>query len=182
MLHELRWRNVPVVTGCTPLRMFWGQIDFGASAHKPDITGVALWGNTPLGDDDHQPPPPNGTDLVVVFKSDLFRRYPQTIVYLAPAPMIGGQPDWDADPPFAGAERKLPTFQGSIGEDVTFFRFDIEPRAARTWWIALEEPPPGYSFRNDRPSAATDGATFAKDTFHDPVRVIIRGESLIPET
>jgi hypothetical protein len=182
VLSELRWRNVPIATGCTPMRMFWGQIDVAADQHTPDIRGVALWpAATPLGHADHQPPPPTGTDLVVVFRSDLFRRYPRTIVYAAPAPIVNGEPDWNADPPFGGPDRLFPTFQGSIGEDITFFRFDMQPQTARAWWIALEEPPSGYSFRNNLPSAATDGAAFADDTFHDPIRVLLRGERLIPE-
>src|SRR3712207_6341889 len=77
VLSELRWRNVPIATGCTPMRMFWGQIDVAANRHRPDIRGVETWpANSPLGHGTHQPPPPASTDLVVVFRSDLFRRYP----------------------------------------------------------------------------------------------------------
>jgi hypothetical protein len=179
VLSELRWRNVPIAAGCTPTRMFWGQVDIAAGTHKADIRGVSLWANvSSLGSADHQPPPPAGTDLVIVFRSDLFRRYPQTIVYLVPAPMVQGEPNWQIDPPFSGSDRLLPTFQGSVGEDITFFRFDVAPLAAQTRWVVLEEPPPGYSFDNV-PVDAADGANFAAATFHNPVRVLIRGDRLI---
>ena len=27
LLGELRWRNIPVATGCTPIRRFWDRTD-----------------------------------------------------------------------------------------------------------------------------------------------------------
>jgi hypothetical protein len=185
VLTEFRWRNLRIATGCTPMRTFWGQIDLAGNRPMPDIRGIDVWSDTStLGDAGHQPPPVTAAnDLVLVFRSDLFRRYPKTLVYAAPAPEDGGEPDWEADPPFADGDRLYPTFQGSIGEDITFFRFDIQPTRATGYWIVLEEPPSGYSFRSTIPvsSSVTDGATFADTTFADPVRVLIRGESLIPE-
>jgi hypothetical protein len=184
VLSELRWRNMRIATGCTPMRTFWGQIDLAGNRRMPDIRGIHLWDATsPLGDANHQPPPVTAAnDLVLVFRSDLFRRYPNTLVYIAPAPQAGGVPDWDADPPFGGTERLYPTFQGSIGTDITFFRFELQPTDARRYWIVLEEPPSGYTFRNDEPDDPTinDGAAFADHTFSDPIRVLIRGESLVP--
>ncbi|AKF86651.1 hypothetical protein MFUL124B02_30905 [Myxococcus fulvus 124B02] len=181
ILSELRWRNIPIAAGCTPLRMFWGQVDSATDSRKPDIVGVANWpAASSLGSDAHQPPPPVGTDLVVVFRSDLFRRYPRTLVYVTQAALVNGEPDWHAEPDLASG-RLLPTFQGSIGEDITFFRFDLDPQAARKWWVVLEEPPSGYTFRNDVGlGGAQDGADFADHTFNDPLRVLIRGEALIP--
>jgi hypothetical protein len=185
VLSELRWRNLRIATGCTPMRTFWGQIDLAGDRHMPDIRGIDVWSNSSsLGDPSHQPPPVTAAnDLVLVFRSDLFRRYPNTLVYAAPAVLDGGEPDWTADPPFADGDRLFPTFQGSIGDDITFFRFELQPAQARRFWIALEEPPSGYSFRNDQTVGAgvNDGATFADITFSNPVRVLIRGKSLIPE-
>jgi hypothetical protein len=183
ILNELRWRNMHVVSRCTPMRMFWGQTDAAANTRTPDIRGVDLWPDaSELGDPSHQPPSNATNDLVLVFKSDIFRRYPRTLVYAAPAPITGGGPDWDADPPFGSGDRLFPTFQGSIGEDIAFFRFDIQPEDATGYWIVLEEPPSGYTFRNDVAVGAgvNNGADFADITFSDPIRVLIRGESLIP--
>jgi hypothetical protein len=184
VLSELRWRNLRIATGCTPMRTFWGQIDLAGDRSMPDIRGVDIWSDdSTLGDPSHQPPPVTAAnDLVLVFRSDLFRRYPNTLVYAAPVALDGGEPDWEAEPPFGDGDRLYPTFQGSIGEDITFFRFELQPVDAREYWIALEEPPSGYSFRNDAPVAedVNDGANFADLTFSNPTRVLIRGESLIP--
>jgi hypothetical protein len=183
VLNELRWRNMHIATGCTPMHTFWGQVDAATNSRRPDIRGVEVWSATSgLGDPGHRPSTTPSNDLVLVFKSDLFRRYPKTLVYVAPTPTANGEPDWEADPPFAGDERLFPTFQGSLGEDITFFRFDLRPKDARAHWIVLEEPPSGFAFRNDVNVDANinNGADFAHVTFSNPIRVLIRGESLIP--
>jgi len=174
VLSELRWRNIPVTTGCTPMRMFWGQVDLTTNSHKPDIRGVETWPATShLGDrETHQQPPPTGDDLVLVFRSELFRRYPKTLPYLTP------------DPRFEGGPRLLPTFQGGIGEDIVFFRFGLKAdERALDWWVVLEEPPSGWSFRNDVlvDAAINNGADFAKLTFKGPIRLLRRVKSLIEE-
>jgi hypothetical protein len=114
-----------------------------------------------------------------VFRTALFRRYPKTLVYLVSPAEQNGQPDWNADP---GTDRVLPVFQGSIGEDIVFFRFDIAPADARARWLVLEEPPSGVTFRSDVPVAQDDGAAFAIATIDQPLRVLIRGDSLIPQS
>lgn len=197
-LGELRFRNIPIRTGCTPLRQFWSRTDPASETYLDDIVGVRAWpaGST-LGSPAHQTPAAASADLVVVFKSPLFRRYPTTLVYLTPAPLAGGQPDWDADPDFD--QRLLPSFQGSITPDLTFFGFDLEPVRGALHWVVLEEPPQGFQFFNSarRPDGtampgfdaariarfdgALDGAAFADAAFADPYRVMIRGEALIPE-
>jgi hypothetical protein len=183
VLGELRWRNMHIVTRCTPMRLFWGQINVTSGTRQPDIRGLELWPNiSGLGDASHQPPNNADDDLVLVFKSDIFRRYPQTLVYAAAAPSTSGEPNWEADPPFGSGDRLFPSFQGSIGDDITFFRFDLKPEDAASYWIVLEEAPSGYSFRNDVVVGAgvNNGADFAAVTFSDPIRILIRGESLIP--
>jgi hypothetical protein len=45
-------------------------------------------------------------------------------------------------------------------------------------WLVLEEPPTGYQFRNDLISHAQEGHTWAAETLAQPVRVLIRGDSL----
>jgi hypothetical protein len=148
-----------------------------------DIYGVEAWEEeSELGDPSHEPSPAaGGSDLVLVFRSDLFRRYPETLLYIAPAPeeQGGGGLDWEAAP----TERLLPSFQGSIGDDITFFRFDVEAdEAISAYWTVLEEPPSGYTFLSEKtvPDCVKDGAEFAKETFANPVRVMIKCADLIP--
>ena len=109
---------------------------------------------------------------------------------LAPAPLVGGNPDWDGDPDFAS--RLPPSFQCAITPEIVFFGFDLDPAHGRRHWVVLEEPPHGFQFfcRADtlnwepaRVSAfvnANNGAEFASAAFADPYRVLIRGSSLVP--
>jgi len=183
ILAELRWRNLPVAAGCTPLRNFWGRTDPEAGEPADDIRPVPEWPATAaLGDPANQPAGPPGPDTVLVVRGQLFLRYPATIVYLLSAEH-DGEPDFTRDPdPAAG--RILPTFQGRVGADVMFFGFrGLSAADVGLFWAALEEPPSGYRFHNNVPSAATaaDGGEFADRCFADPVRVLIPGADLVPE-
>jgi hypothetical protein len=116
---------------------------------------------------------------VLVFRSDLFRRYPETLLYVVPAKLQNNKPDWNQNPALATG-RRFPTFQGRISDDALFFGFDMEASDIATHWVVLEEPPSGYWFENDTTSGAKDGATFAKDVLHEPTRVLIQGWALVP--
>ena len=179
LLGELRWRNVPVATGCTPLRAFWQRADPSTGDRVNDVLGVANWPDaTDLGDPAHGPAELAGRDLVVAVRGRLFLRYPSTVVYLAGAE-VGGVPNFDVDPPADGA-RVLPTFQGRIGADVAFFGFDgFDPDRIGAFWLVFEEPPAGYRFANDV-AAPAPPADWAAASFARPVRVLIRGDRLVP--
>ena len=172
-LGELRWRNLPVRTGWTPLRRFWSRFP-APGMRNPAIEGVALW--TPdsgLGDARHRTDPAHGEDLVVVFRTELFRRYPSTLVYLFPANLNGaGEPLWEGTPEPVEQRRLYPTFNGSIGPEVVFFGFAANPQQGRASWVVLEEPPPGFRFAPPAPAGA-NGAAFAATTFRKPVRVFL---------
>jgi hypothetical protein len=180
-VEELRWRNLRVGAGCTPIRSFWFRAAEASGNRVDDIVGIQRWtAESALGDAQHRPDGLAGADLVLVFRTRLFQRYPNTLLYLVAAP--GGRPD-PADPPDDDAPRTLPTFQGRIGADVTFFGFvGVRPEAISGRWVALEEPPSGFRFRNDvvERDPADDGAQFAHIAFDDPTRVLIRGDHLVP--
>jgi hypothetical protein len=182
-LGELRWRNQPVATGCTPLRVFWDRAHTGSGARVDDIVGIAGWGTAgALGDPSHRPGGAAGQDLVVVVRGTLFLRYPRTLVYLVSAEH-GGVVDLDIDPA-EDAPRVLPAFQGRIGDDVTFFGFQgVTPGDVVRHFVVFEEPPSCYRFYNTghvTVPAGADGAAFADAAFADPVRVLIRGDVLVP--
>lgn len=180
LLGELRWRNIPVATGCTPLRVFWDRADTGDGTRVDDVRGIAAWADdTELGDPQHRPAGASGRDLVVLVRGHLFLRYPATVVYLTPARTTGGAPDFGVDPD--PAVRILPSFQGRIGRDVSFFGFQgFAPEHVLTHWVVFEEPPAGYRFGNDM-STAAQPHTWAQAAFAPPVRVLIRGDRLDPE-
>jgi hypothetical protein len=180
LLSELRWRNLPVATGCTPLRVFWDRADTGTGDRVDDIVGIHAWADTSdVGAAAHRPAGASGRDLVVVVRGQLFLRYPATVVYLVTAEH-GGTPDFTTDPDPA-APRVFPSFQGRIGADVTFFGFQgFVPEDITRNWLVFEEPPAGYRFANDV-SSAPQPQTWAAQAFARPVRVLIAGNRLDPE-
>jgi hypothetical protein len=191
-LGELRWRNIPIVSNWSPLRRFWQRPVRPKPAPPPvDISPVRSWPDAPgLGDPSHRADPASGKNLVVVFRTELFRRYPSTAVYLISAGPAGapnwtqvpspGQPNWSPIDP---------TFSGTIGPDVVFFGFPVPPSAAANHWLVLEEPPPGYRFYTEAPppsddcarqgfsvaaaTATKNGAEYAALAFANPVRVFL---------
>jgi hypothetical protein len=188
-LGELRWRNIPVTTAWTPLRRFWNH-----NASAPDggmdirpVNGLnpldAWTDGSRLGDNAHAAVsiPPNGgrNQLVVVFRTELFRRYPATLVYLAPAIVSAGAVDWgpvpEVDKVTSPDGRIEPVLTGMIGPDVTFFGFPVSPGAAADHWVVVEEPPPGIHFRTDPPvpTSSDPASTWAANTFAVPVRVFL---------
>lgn len=195
VLGELRWRNLPVSTGWTPMRRFWQRIVLDQPGKQggpdTDIRPVAQWTEgTALGALSHWVDPKNAAQLVIVFRTDLFRRFPSTVVYLAPAGMdANGDPDWKApiDLDDAKTVRVHATMTGSVGPEVVFFGFSVPPQDGRKYWVVLEEPPPGYRFYTENPPAETcdeslrqgqalnapNSAVYAKATYALPVRVII---------
>jgi hypothetical protein len=181
LLSELRWRNVPIATGCTPIRRFWDRADTSNGARADDIVGLASWTlQSTLGDAAHLAPGKAARELVIAVRGDLFLRYPATLVYLKSA--RHGSPgaiDFDIDPD-DNAPRILPGFQGRLGGDVAFFGFpSLDASAVVDHWVVFEEPPAGYKFANDVQTAATTGHAWAAATLAQPVRVLIRGDSLI---
>lgn len=94
-MSEMRWRDLAVDRTITPLRMFWGQVDYATGRRRADIEPLSEWAKDtaqPLGALAHQTIPPDdpanasGSRLVIVFHSALFRRYPATLVYLVKRP------------------------------------------------------------------------------------------------
>jgi hypothetical protein len=170
---ELRWRNVPLVTRWSPLRKFWQR-----KMEEYDIVPIKTWpGAEPLGSAALLPPYIKA-EAVVAFRTSLFRRYPATVVYMYPVAPDGKPPQATND---LTDKRKLPTFTGTIGADITFFGFPLQPAQLATHWIVLEEPPAGHRFFHKAgsppdptpPNAANTSSEFAYVRFAVPVRVVI---------
>lgn len=183
-LAELRWRNVPIISRCTPLRMFWGRTNIAHTERLDDITGIHSWdSNTSLGSADHIQSD-SGKHLVLVMRTDIFRRYPNTLVSSIKAKLdINGEPDFSGSAEPTGDEDRLtPIFEGNVTEDVNFFGFPISPEETDKYWFVIEEAPPGYRFRSDLTTPIPlDGANFASAHFNDPTRVVIKGNVLVFE-
>jgi hypothetical protein len=181
-LGEMRWRNIPVRSRCTPLRRFWQRVT-PATAATPstpttDIVGIHKWNvNQALGHPDHAPDPDQTRQLVLAFRTELFRRYPRTLVYLTPATKnAAGKPDWMKDATFA--PNTAPVFTGEIDEDLVFFGFPVKPEALADLWVVVEEAPPGYRFDPVK-LAGADGGNAAASAFVLPTRVLFRGDQFL---
>lgn len=191
IIYECRWRNLPIARGCTPVKMLWERTNPATGEHVDEIHGIHAWTNpSQLGDEQHRTPAAAGIDTVLLFRTSLFRRYPNTLIYAVPAMLDAGEPDWEL-PPQGNTGSRYPVFQGNLGADMVFIGFDMTPDEARNHWIVLEEPPSGYEFRSQQnlenegdPMAAEarnaqSSAEFAKATLNQPTKVLIRGSSLL---
>jgi hypothetical protein len=199
--NELHWRKLGDATLSTPFRLFWGPVTYGQDLilRTPDIQPIDAWPpNTPVGDTSHQVIRAGdlvgNRNLMVVFRSDLFRRYPTTQVFLRLLPPGAPPPDATIEaalkrpPTFKGPDADVgPAFQGTLMEDVTFFMFDIDPADRTKYWLILEEPPVDIRFRHDEGTAATNrgaplpktnSAAFADKSLDLPTRVAIAWSDL----
>jgi hypothetical protein len=64
-------------------------------------------------------------------------------------------------PDFAGGRAIGPKIKGHIGDDVTFFIFDVKPTDLPQYRVVLDEPPHELRFRNDKGSNVPDNANLA---------------------
>ncbi|MEY7849604.1 hypothetical protein AB7C87_10465 [Natrarchaeobius sp. A-rgal3] len=170
--RELRWRQFPTDRKGTYFRRFWDrsanpELDPDDPEEMADIAPIHEWrADSPLGEN-----PPAGSDseasIVLLVRGELFQRYPNTTVYATDArdssdlfedpddvgdeaERIPGLPETSVD---AGdgeegvlegeSEILFPEFQGSIGEDVRFFGFDLtleEALSAPYHEIEVDDP------------------------------------------
>ena len=180
-LGELRWRNIPVTAGWTPLRRFWQRIADGGGGPAVDVRpvldilappapGASIWTDaSELGAPAHQSSGA-GPQLVILLHTELFRRYPATLVYLLPNP--GGTESWQQDvTALPWAPLKFGQ-TGALDPELVFFGFPLPPEAAASHWLVLEEPPPGFRFRvpTDAERGMTAAADYASATLYPPVR------------
>jgi hypothetical protein len=206
--NELHWRNIPVDRMSTPLLMFWGHFNYTTAQRDPEIQPILTWpADSSLGGLPHQVTHPGDTtganDLVIVFRTDLFRRYPKTLVYLvrkqgseaADDAALKAVPTLAPDPPVDRDSRTYigPNLQGAIDRDIAFFSFDINPATVDQYWLVLDEPAAQLRFRrwdvepgeNGNPPTFTElggnansSAAFAAATIDRPTRVAFDGDHL----
>ena len=119
--RELVWREFPADLTGTWLRTFWQ-----AAQPADDVPRVADWGPGSLGT--HQGSMDPDRVLVLLIKSDLLRRYPNTLIYSVKARWEhdAGTDAWERveDPKPAPL---YPIFAGSLSRDVVFLGFQLDP-------------------------------------------------------
>lgn len=207
LLGELHWRGLSVSRRSAPLKMFWGHVNFESGEREAEIKAFVDWSAaSDLGAVEHQVLQPGDVtgkrDLVLVFRTDLFRRYPHTLVYLTkPIPNIDSAlkatPEFAFSAPNRASRVQLgPIFQGALAPDIVFFAFDVDPATLDQYWLVLDEPPSELRFRSVRddasalpgttpiqagvPAPAPDphAADFAQRMIDRPTRVAFDGAHL----
>ncbi|MEN6316584.1 MAG: hypothetical protein ABFD25_20305 [Clostridiaceae bacterium] len=128
MVRELIWREFPVDRRATVFNSFWGA----GGANREDIKDIANW-NGRLGENAGVSGS-NQDNIIVAIKSDLFRRYPKTVLYAVeydPA-LITPQNGWNAvinavkqGASQTGATLHKPLFTVDVMEDLLFIYYNF---------------------------------------------------------
>jgi hypothetical protein len=158
MARELLWNGYPTDRRGSYFRQFWEPVGAADAAGRPaspgalkDIQPLDAWaGSSPLGG--HGVRPGEANHVVLLVRSDLLRRYPNTVIYAATGLPHRG--------PAADAPRKPPIFQGTLPPDVTFLGFDLRPEdlagtvlsdsgEAQAWFFVFEEQVAEFRFGLD---------------------------------
>jgi hypothetical protein len=164
MARELLWNEYPTDQRGTYFRQFWDVRGYvppaGVTINKEklkDITPIHTWHqNEQLGANSSRQTPSGGSQLVLLIRGDLLRRYPNTIIYAVRA--IRGNDGKRT----LGTEELHPMFRGTLKPDVTFFGFDLTYSQARGstrgdgdlgWFFVLQEQPAEPRFGLDLPNA-----------------------------
>jgi peptidoglycan hydrolase-like protein with peptidoglycan-binding domain len=135
MARELLWREYPTDQRGSYFRVFWDRRD--AHPDAPAAQGVDV---PPLPDwlsalGANVPPDVAGTaaaaPLVLVMRSDLLHRFPNTVVTAQRAAWTTSQPAQGKRTLDAAAAPLLPLFTASLEPDVALFAFALSKAAAR---------------------------------------------------
>jgi hypothetical protein len=178
--RTLTWEDFPVCRTGTFFRSFWDYRGQGAAS--PDLAVLdSAAAESALADLVGQA----GQDLVLVIRSELLRRYPNTLLYAVPGTQDGTGPVLD-DP----ASQLLPQFSGSLADDLCYFGFSLSADTARGtgtdpgWFFVLQEQLTQARFGPPDTGSAALGATAAAvaATYLRPaVRVVIQAARLLGE-
>jgi hypothetical protein len=205
MGRELLWRRYPTDQRGTYFRNFWGydttqpgmDDPLSLQADAADIDDITTWGDRPLGSAASGGSP---GEFVLLLRSDLLRRYPNALIYLAPC--VNGAPD------NASGSHLMPSFNGSLDPDVVFFGFPVSAPTAvgdgktTGYFVIIQEHPTEPRFGLDpnlqlvsathlsiaaKPSNLNTGnfvwgsnaGAMAAITLQAPVRIAIRVSRLV---
>ena len=144
MGRELLWREYPTDQRGTYFRFFWNRrgAEQNVAARPINEWNLTLGRNPSAAG--------NPDQLVLLVRGELFRRYPNAVIYAAKATGTSTAPKLTA-------EERYPLFRGSAPPDVTFFGFDLTETAARGsatdpgWFFVIQQQPGEPSFGLDMP-------------------------------
>ncbi len=157
--RELLWREFPADLRGSFFRQFWDpgiQLDRSSSAaeRRRDITAIHDWAeNSPLGSHPVRPRSSTGSEVVLVIRGDVLRRYPQTTVYLTLVNADGSGSGTEWYPVFSGSLRPEAALRGFDVTDTEITRPAVD--ASPQYFFVLQEPVTESRFGlDDGPAAA----------------------------
>jgi hypothetical protein len=168
--RELLWREFPTDMRGSYFRHFWEydnapgtDIKEGETVEnytqrllnyqnlKADVKELHTWGNKGLGQNHN-----GGPNLVLLVKGDLFKKYPNTLVYAQKAKFKANKLDQRELDKYEDDNVEWPILRGQIEPDVYFFGFSLteeEANGNRTddpgYFFVLRERPGQVSFGLD---------------------------------
>lgn len=134
MSRELLWRGYPTDQRGTYFRQFWDMLD---DNDRRDIEMIKEWGKKKLGENVH-----TGEQLVLLIRSDLLRRYPNSVIYAVKA--VSGNPGEPLKLSTDVNDENHPVFRGTLKPDVTFLGFDLplgEVTANPGYFFVIQQQP-----------------------------------------
>jgi len=142
MSRELLWNEYPSDQRGSYFRQFWdpaGLVALPVPDAAKDIVPIHTW----QGGLGTHSPRPTSSDLVLVVRGELLRRYPNTLVYAQRAQKA------DSKYSLVAGAALQPVFAGRLRPDVAFFGFALKPAEVRGsdteldpgWFFVFQEQP-----------------------------------------
>jgi len=165
MARELLWRGYPTDQRGTYFAQFWDirsmlpLLSPGESVEDlEDVWPIHTWAaDSKLGAHAKRSDNGFGDNLVLLVRSELFRKYPNTTIYAQKAAWADDLRQAhvladDGDP----ASFQVPILRGNLDPDVTFFGFGLKPEDARGnaqdpgWFFVIQQHPtqPRFGFHS----------------------------------
>jgi hypothetical protein len=190
MAREFLWREFPTDLMGSPFCQFWDvtgvvKPDPGKTAEQlaktlKDLQPIHTWPlNSLLGRHNNRDAQGDATQVVLVVRGDLLKRYPNSLVFAQKAVLDShGTRVIDLDLTTSEFSQQLlfPLYKAEIAPDIKLFGFDLTPRQAKGddpspgfpandkegWFFILQEVPGEPRFGMDiRYDPGTDGVTWA---------------------
>jgi hypothetical protein len=127
--RELLWNEYPTDQRGTYARQFWNSTARVPKADENsetsnDIDQIHAWPtDSNLGEHSSRPPEPDDeSQLVLLIRSELLRRYPNALVYAANARLSTDGDELEIDDT---VPEKHPIFTGQLSPDVAFYGFEL---------------------------------------------------------
>jgi hypothetical protein len=192
MAKELLWREYPTDQRGSYFRQFWdvsryinteGLSEEELAEKLKDITAIHTWSSrSQLGDHNNRTGDTDASQVVLVIRGDVLKKYPNTIIYAQKARWKTDEAELELDDSGGGGLNDpnilYPAFGASVNPDISFIGFDIsieeakgnvteETEAEKTrlgntglgWYFILKEIPGEPRFGLDTGGATVTTAT-----------------------